>query len=285
MSKLMIVFVGILVILILFVSVSSIAKNIFNKSADKEIEALFKDLEYRDEIITEEDLRGIPDNIKNWLKSSGVVGRERILSVKLKQIADMRLSKDKPWMPVEATQYFTTEKPGFIWKANIKMAPLFHISGRDKYENGKGNMMIKILSLFTVADSSGEKIDQGTLLRYLAETMWFPTAALSDYIKWEKIDQNNAQATMSYGDIEASGVFTFNDRGEVVNFEAERYGDFDGDIRMETWTIPVRDYKEFDGIRIPTKGNVTWKLESGDFNWFNFEIVELEYNKSFLEDN
>jgi GTP cyclohydrolase I len=29
---------------------------------------------------------------------------------------------------------------------------------------------------------------------------------------------------------------------------------------------------------IPTKGEVTWKLDTGDFNWFNFEITEIEYN-------
>jgi hypothetical protein len=34
----------------------------------------------------------------------------------------MRLAKDKSWMPVQAEQYFTSEEPGFIWKANINAA-------------------------------------------------------------------------------------------------------------------------------------------------------------------
>lgn len=191
----------------------------------------------------------------------------------------MRLERDKSWMPVQAEQYFTLEEPGFIWKANIKAAPLFHIAGRDKYEAGKGNMLIKVLSLFTVADSKGKEVDQGTLLRYLAETIWFPGAAINEYLAWEEIDADNAKATMTYGEITASGVFTFNDKGEVINFEAERYGEFDGGTRLETWSIPVRDYKEFEGIRVPTKGDVTWKLDDGDFNWYNFEVIEIEYNK------
>lgn len=278
MSKLLIAFIILLSILILFVLIVFVARYSFNKKTEKEISELFEDVQYKGESISEKDLKSLPKNVAKWLEYSGVVGHEKIMAVRLKQKAHMRLSKDKPWMPVKAEQYFTTEHPGFIWKANIKMAPLFHISGRDQYKNGKGHTSIKLLSILTVADSSGKEIDQGTLLRYLAEMMWFPTAALNGYIVWEAIDRSNAKATMSYGDITASGVFTFNNKGEVVNFKAERYGDFDKELRLETWTIPVRDYKVFQGIKVPTKGNVTWALDMGDFNWFNFEIIDVEYN-------
>ncbi|MBS4539432.1 hypothetical protein GOQ27_13230 [Clostridium sp. D2Q-11] len=279
MSKLIWILIIIVVLLVLLIAVKFIAKISFDRNVEKEVEELFRTVKNKDEIVTKADIAELPNNVQKWLVYTGVVGKEKIVAVRLKQKADMRLEKDKPWMSVEAEQYFTTEDPGFIWKANIKVAPFFHISGRDKYQNGKGNMLIKILSIFPVADSKGKKIDQGTLLRYLAETMWFPTAALNEYITWEEIDDYNAKVTMTYGDITASGIFTFNDKGEVVNFEAERYGEFDGEMTLETWSIPVREYKEFEGIKIPTKGEVNWKLDTGDFNWFNFEVTEVEYNK------
>ncbi|MFY9415280.1 MAG: DUF6544 family protein, partial [Tepidanaerobacteraceae bacterium] len=258
---------------------SYIARFVFYQNIEKEVEEIFSKVENKNEIVTKEDVERLPKNVQKWLQYSGVIGKKRITAVRLKQKAEMRLAEDKAWMPVQAEQYFTSQEPSFIWKANIKAAPFIHISGRDKYENGKGNMLIKVLSLFTVADSKGKEIDQGTLLRYLAETIWFPSAALNEYLTWEEIDEQNAKATMTYGDITASGVFTFNSEGEVVKFEAERYGVFDGEIRLETWSIPVRDYKQFEGIKIPTKGNVTWKLDTGDFNWFNFEVTEIEYNR------
>jgi hypothetical protein len=282
MSKLNILLIVILLLSLLFISGSFLAKYLFNQSVEKEVEALFSRVKNTGENVTKADIKELPKNVQKWLKYSGIIGNERITSVRLKQKADMRLGKDKSWMPVQAEQYFISEEPGFIWKANIKAAPLIHISGRDKYEDGKGSMLIKVLSLFTAADSEGKEIDQGTLLRFLAETMWFPSAALNDYLKWEEIDANNAKVTMTYGKITASGVFTFNDKGEVINFEAERYGEFDGETKLETWTIPVRDYRTFEGIRVPTKGDVTWKLDSGDFNWFNFEVTEIEYNKQEL---
>ncbi|MDA8226162.1 MAG: hypothetical protein M0T74_00380, partial [Desulfitobacterium hafniense] len=55
--------------------------------------------------------------------------------------------------------------------------------------------------------------------------VWFPTAALSSYIKWEEIDSNSAMATLSYKGVSASGVFSFNEKGEIINFVAERYMD------------------------------------------------------------
>ena len=33
-------------------------------------------------------------------------------------------------------------------------------------------------------------------------------------------------------------------------------------------------------MRIPTKVEVTWHLESRDFNWFRADITEIEYNQS-----
>ena len=278
-SKVIRVLISIIILLVLFIAGSFIGNLLFNKSVENEIETLFSKVKNKREIVNKADIKALPRNVQRWLEYSGIVGREKIVAVRLKQKADMRLENDKQWMSVQAEQYFNTEEPGFIWKADIRAAPLIHIAGRDKYWDGKGSMLIKLLSLFTVADSEGKEINQGTLLRYLAEMVWFPTAVLNEYITWDEIDGDHAKATMTYKDVTASGVFTFNDKGEVIKFEAERYGEFDKKFRLELWSISLRDYKEFEGIRIPIKGDVTWKLETGDFNWFNFEVTEIQYNK------
>ncbi|RYD03617.1 hypothetical protein N752_18765 [Desulforamulus aquiferis] len=117
------------------------------------------------------------------------------------------------------------------------------------FTEGKGNMLIKVLSLFTVANARGEEIDQGTQLRYLGEIVWYPTAALCDYIKWEAIDTHSARATMSYDGLSTSGVFEFNDLGEVTSFSADRYMAVDGKYVLEKWLVTMKDYREFEGIR------------------------------------
>lgn len=272
------ILIVVLIFIIIFVSVSFIGNLVFNKNVDNEIKVLFNKVKNKRSHISKADIEVLPQNVQRWLKYAQIIGKEKVTSVRLKQKATMRLEIDKRWMPVQAEQYFTPEEPSFIWKANIKMAPLFHIVGRDIYTEGKGNMLIKFLSLFNVANSKGKKINQGTLLRYLAEMVWFPTAVVNNFITWEEIDTKHAKATMTYKEVIASGVLTFNDKGEVINFEAERYGEFDNKFRLELWSISLYAYKKFDGIKVPTKGDVTWKLKTGNFNWFNFEVTQIEYN-------
>lgn len=217
MPKIALTILSILVVIVLLVLVVSLIANMtFNQKVKKEVSNFFDySMENNTKIITESDIRGLPPSVQKWLKSSQVLGKEKINSVRLKQKATMRLKEDKPWMPAEAEQYFKIDEPGFIWKADIKIAPLFNIVGRDMYYDGRGNMLIKLLAFIPISDARGKEIDQGTLLRYLAETVWFPTAALSSYIKWEEIDSNSAMATLSYKGVSASGVFSFNEKGRL----------------------------------------------------------------------
>jgi len=83
------------------------------------------------------------------------------------------------------------------------------------YYQGKGNMLIKIPPFVTIADARGKEIDQGTLVRYLNEVMWFPCAYLNDYVKWESIDSTSAKATIIYGGVTASAILYFDDEGSL----------------------------------------------------------------------
>lgn len=276
---LLMVFVGILGLLALVIVVSFLGNLKFKKSVDKEVTQFFSGVENKGDIIQKADLEGLPPVVQKWLEQSRVLGRERIAAVRLRQKVAMRTKEGGPWMPAVAEQYFRVDEPGFIWKVRAGTAPLFYFTGRDKYEDGRGSMLIKVLSLIKVADARGKEIDQGAMLRYLAETVWFPSAALSSYIRWEEVDAGSARATMTWGGVSASGVFTFNQEGDVVNFTALRYGDFNGRYLMKTWVVKMKDHQEFNGIRIPAAGEVIWKLDPGDYDWYRFELEDIEYNK------
>lgn len=285
MSKIAIVIVGILAaIMVLVVAASAVGNSFFERQVEKEVWELYGNRsENKKEIVKEDDLAGLPRCVQKWLVRSKVVGKEKISTVRLKQKGLMRLTEDQPWMPFEAEQYFNVDEPGFVWSAKVKMNPLLYFAGRDRYFQGHGEMNIKVLSLLPVVNAGGSsEMDQSTLLRYLAEMTWFPTAALSSYIKWEEIDANSARATMSYQGVTGSGVYTFDDKGDAISFFAKRYREVNGQFAMEPWGGVVKGYGEFNGIRIPFKMDVIWQLETGDFNWFQCEITEIDYNKPQL---
>ena len=272
--------VGLLVvILVLIYLASQFGHSSFQKRGEQEAkEILSKNDLSKIETIEKEDLEGLPDPVKRWLNFSQVIGKEKIKTVRLKQKGLMRTSPGQKGMKTTADQYFNTETPSFIWLARVNMAPLIYFAGKDKYDDGRGHMLIKVLSLFPVVDDRGEEMDQGTLTRYLGEIIWFPTAALSDYISWEEIDSRSAKATMSYQGVTASAVFNFDEEGRVSSYNCERYYNSDDGYRLENYHAPVWDYQEFSGIKIPTQAKAIWKLESGDYEYYDMEITGLEFN-------
>ena len=37
--------------------------------------------------------------------------------------------------------------------------------------------------------------------------------------------------------------------------------------------------EEFNGLKVPSKGDIIWKLKTGDYHWYHFEVKEIEYNE------
>jgi len=228
--------------------------------------------------VKESDLQNLPQPVRTWLQAAGVIGKPKHPQVRVVQSARMRLKPEQKQMPVRAEQEFTASPPGFIWRARIKMAPLLFITGRDTYAQGCGHMLIKLMALFPVVNARGPEIDQGTLLRFLGEMVWFPQAALQDYIRWEEIAPQQVRAVMEYKDVHGEGIFTFNEGGMPVSFTADRYREENGTYTLRPWKITISEHCTFDDLTAPSRGSVTWELEDGDFTWFDFEITAIEHS-------
>ena len=270
-------------LIILIVIMFSYGTSNFDRMVYGEVESIFSKVgKDTTAILTSEAISDLPPVIQKWIIHSGAIGKEITTSVRLKQESKMRLTPEGEWKDARAEQYFTVQTPAFIFKMDVNFFPLVSIVGRDKFLDGKGNMTITLPGIYTIADSKGKEIDQGTMIRFLSEIFWFPSAAISKYLQWEEVDSVTAKATMLYNESSVSVIVKFTSEGDVKNIEAERYGEFDGKTSLEKWSVEMTAYKEFGGIRIGNKAEVTWKLKAGDFTWYKLEITELEYNKPFL---
>ena len=229
-------------------------------------------------IVTKADLDGLPEPLQRYLTQTGVIGRPRVSTVRLKQEGFFRTKPEQKWMPMRAVEYYSVDPPAFLWHGKIKMLPFLSIQARDRFDAGKGQMLIKLLA-FTLGDSRGPELDQGALVRYFNEMMWFPTAFLSECIQWEAIDANSAQGTIRIGETSASAVLHFTESGQFANFVAERYMSTGDTFSLETWSTPVDEYAEMNGLRLPVSGEGVWHLSTGDFSYIRLRITELEYDK------
>lgn len=268
-------------VIILLVAIVTFADWNFNRDVKNEIEEMLSPNSVdKKEILTEEKIVNLPPIVQKWLRNSGAVGKEIIHTVRLKQKGQMKMKPEQEkWYDANAVQCFTVNNPAFIWQVQVDMMPLVYFTGRDMFKDGKGSMIIKILSLINVVnDSDNEKINQGTLQRYLGEVTWFPTAAVNPYIKWEEVDSLTAKATMTYKGTTGSALFYFNEKGDFVKFSAMRYMGTEDKAQLKEWIITFHEYAVYDGIKIPVKGEATWKLDNGDFTWYKLEVYDVEYN-------
>ncbi len=276
-------FATILNTLILIVAIVGFAEMQFTAMVKKEIEELTNNIPPRTrvDIINETDIHTMPQCVRQWLNSSGIIGKEKITTAYIRQKVEMKTSPEqKNWYAAEAEQYYTIRKPAFIWSVDMTMMYFVPVAGCDKFTNGKGEMLIKLGSLIPIVQSADNaNINEGTMQRYLGEIVWFPSAALEPYITWQEIDTHSALATMNYMNTECEGVFTFDEVGNLKSFSTLRYM---GDEKVKReWTITVDAMQSFNGVKIPSKLHATWKLNAGNWTWLNMEIEEVRYNSSF----
>ncbi len=269
----MIRIIGYIIVTILIITfvLWGIGKISFNRMIKQEKAALFNSKTTDSSTISLKDLNGLPELLKNHLIQSHVLGTKRTLNMRIKQKGKIKVDRNKDWMPFTATQYFSSLNPGFIWNAKI-----FPIYVRDKFLNNKGEVKVSFLGLKTIAVAAGKEVNQGSLLRYLGELVWFPSGLLDKRITWTERDAHSLNAVLTVGDLSVTGVFYFNREGLINRFEAKRYFESNGKYTLEDWSAILDSYSTFDGILLPNRGRVIWNLKEGDFEYFNFEVVDYK---------
>jgi len=271
----------IIIIIILLTSLIGYAMWIFNRQISREINNILSQVETDNkEVIREDMLDKLPLPVQKWLKNCGIIGKEKIQTMYLKQTGFMKLKPDQTeWTKAEAEQYIVTDKPAFLWKVKMKMMPLINVFGRDLFQDGHGQMQIKIASLIPVVSiSNNEKANQSTLQRYLLELPWYPSAAISPYITWEGIDDYTAKATMSYQGVTGSATYYFNEQGDFIKCSAQRYKDTDENAKLLECIGQVTGYDVVDGIKIPNQLDISWVLDDEIFTWYKLKIYDIRYN-------
>ena len=138
---------GLICLLVLVVACFSLSYYTFNKKISNEISQVIGHSDgFETTEVTREQLAELPSPVAKWLKVSGVVGKENIRTVWIKQKAKMKMKPEQEnWNHATAEQYFSIQNPAFVWKVKMKMPPFIRITGRDKFIDGKGEMQIKML--------------------------------------------------------------------------------------------------------------------------------------------
>ena len=229
----------------------------------------------RARVVTEEMLADLPDPVRRYLRYTGVVGQPFPGTIRLRQKGTMRFGQR--WLPLDAEEHYSVRPPGFVWAGALRLGPLVVVRARDMYADGTGRMLVKVASLWPVVDASGDQVDQGEMIRYLNEIMWFPAAFLADNISFEAVDDSSARVTLTDHGQAATGTLFFDNEGRLTDFVAQRYRS-PGASSPDTWSTPVTGYGEFEGLRLPVGGPAIWKLPEEDFAYIEVTVTDLHYD-------
>ncbi len=225
------------------------------------------------------DFECLPAPVAQYFRFALKDGQPIVRTARIKHAGEFKLNNK--WIPFDSEQHFSANPPAFIWDAEMKMNPLLNVRVRDAFTDGKGAMNAKIFALFSVVNAHDDvKLDAGALQRYLAESVWLPTALLpSENLRWTAIDENRASATLTDGKTTVSLEFRFNDAGELTEaFTPARFYGTNGEYKTFPWLCRFSNYEERGGMMIPIEGKAEWQLPEGAAPYFKGQITEAEYD-------
>ena len=227
------------------------------------------------------DLAGLPAPVQRYLGAVLVDGQPVIIAARFSQEGEFLLDEAaQRWAPFRATHLATTAPPAFDWDARMRMAPGLAVRVRDAYVDGEGWLRAAVLGLFTVAAESGTpELNEGELMRYLAEAVWYPTVLLPGQgVTWEPVDASMARARLSYGRTSVALNFRFGADGLIAEVAAGRRYRLVGGTSVPTpWRGRFTGYGVRSGMRVPLEGEVEWVLPQGPQPYWRGRLTEVSY--------
>ncbi len=123
-------------------------------------------------------------------------------------------------------------------------------------------------------------MSQSQLITASADAVLMPSLYLQDYVTLTPIDETRAECKITWGDLVASGTFTFNEVGEIIQFDTnDRYRDDNGENINLPWTVEYGSYQEVDGLRRPATIKIYWHMPDGSrFTYFECDNYTVSYD-------
>lgn len=226
-------------------------------------------------------LESLPAPVQRYLRAVLSNGAPILTGVHLAHRGEFNMGEnDDRWKPFTSDQRVVLRRPGFVWDARIRMMPGLNVFVRDAYVAGEGMLAAKILGFVKVMEQpSTPELAQGELMRFLAESAWYPTVLLPGQgVRWEAIDDQSAAALLYDGETSVKLTFGFDAQGYINTVYSDaRFREVSGVQTPTPWQGRFRDYRSVGGIYVPFEGEVAWLLEQGEKPYWRGRIVGIEY--------
>lgn len=223
-------------------------------------------------------LPGLPEPVRNYFLRALEPGQPLVQGVKMRHSGRFRMGESK-WVRFTSEQHVNPMAPGFIWNARIRMFPGMDIHVCDAFVRGAGILKARLLGAIPVMEEPpSPELDQGELLRFVAESVWYPTAILpSSRVSWEAVDNRSARVHVRLGDLQVKLIFRFGADHLVQSvYCADRFRKLGNRMEPTPWEGRFWNYADRDGIHLPLSAEVAWIIDGQRQPYWQ---GELEYVK------
>lgn len=230
------------------------------------------------------ELDSLPEPVQRFFRTVLTPGQPVVSAVTIGHTGTFNTGeKGEQWKPFRSRQRVVIKRPGFVWDARVQFAPGVNVYVHDAYVAGRGILTAKLFGLLTLMDAPDTPaLAEGELMRFLAESAWYPTALLPSHgVLWEAVDATSAKATLQDGNISLTMLFRFHEEGWIDSVRMEARRRMAGNKVIPTpWEGRWSSYERRNGMLIPTEGEVAWLLPEGRKVYWRGRIVTIDYEYS-----
>lgn len=231
--------------------------------------------------LTPQAIAHLPKAIQHHLQLSGLMNHPLPMQadIRWKNVYFKRTFKGA-WKKMDCTQYNAVTPPCRLAYMRLKYKGCALIQGRDKYQDGRGNMRIAIGGIVPIVNASGDEMTSSALLTLLAEAFLVPGYLLQPYITWNPISEQTIRATITHQGVSTTGTFHFNNNGQLSHFDTnERWMAMpDGSYRQTPWRAEINEYFAQEKLCLPGNMRAIWQLPEGDYEYFRGDIFGIDYH-------
>lgn len=236
---------------------------------------------YSYEMMSEEEIAGVPDQIKRFLKYSKYNCSNSMKNIVIHS-SDIEFQMDLTFKKTKIDKFEQMSNLDMTRVAKMRSTSwkLIQMDITDEMKEGIRRVKGVVMKYVTVFDVEGPIYDNIGVHVYLAEAPYFPAILLNKDAKYTVIDEENVELEMMVNSVHAKIVYKIDMEGKMLMSRVENMPRVfqNGKIAAEPWIMSYDEYKEMNGHMIPTVYKKIYKSDGYDLVEYNAKVSSVYYN-------